>query len=122
MEPSPVSPAKWIYTVIAAVLIIACLIAYTPAMRAGYIWDDDAYVTENPLITAKDGLKQIWFSFNQPSQYFPLTYTVFRLEHKLWEFNPFGYHLVNILIHIANAFLVWLGFLQTRVSGAGRVG
>jgi protein O-mannosyl-transferase len=118
MEPNPVSSAKWTYIFIAAVLIIACLIAYAPAMRAGFIWDDDAYVTDNPFLTAKDGLKQIWFSFNQPSQYFPLTYTVFRLEYKLWGLNPVGYHLVNILLHIANAFLVWLVLSKLRIPWA----
>jgi tetratricopeptide (TPR) repeat protein len=110
--------AERINLVIAAILIVACLIAYTPAMRAGFIWDDEAYVTENSLLAAKDGIKRIWFSFDQPSQYFPMTYTVFRLEYKLWGLNPFGYHLVNILIHITNAFLVWLVLSKLRIPAA----
>lgn len=108
-------PAQW---VIALILIVMCLVAYIPAMRAGFIWDDDAYVTENPLLSARDGLKRIWFSLDHPSQYFPLTYTVFRLQYKMWEFNPFGYHLVNVLFHIANAFLVWLILLKLRIRGS----
>ncbi|MFA5251012.1 MAG: tetratricopeptide repeat protein [Phycisphaerae bacterium] len=119
MESNSISlSAKWIYIVIGAALIVACLIAYAPVMRAGFIWDDDAYVTENPLLSAKDGLKRIWFSFDQPSQYFPMTYTVFRLEYKLWGLNPAGYHLVNIFIHITNAFLVWLVLSKLRIPGA----
>jgi len=41
-----------------------------PVWHAGFIWDDDAYVTENTLLTAPDGLRRIWFSFDSPSQYF----------------------------------------------------
>jgi tetratricopeptide (TPR) repeat protein len=119
MQHNPVTnSAKWINLAIAAVLLIACLIVYTPAMRAGFIWDDDMYITDNPLITAGNGLSRIWFSLDHPSQYFPMTYTVFYLEHKLWEFNPFGYHLVNILIHIANVFLVWIVLSKLRIGGA----
>ncbi len=44
-----------------ALLLVAVLIAYLPALEAGFVWDDDVYVTDNPLLTAPDGLKRIWF-------------------------------------------------------------
>lgn len=99
-------------------LAIATILFYQQAWRAGYIWDDDIYVTGNKLLTAPDGLRRIWFSFDSPSQYFPLVYTTFRFEYALWGLNPAGYHVVNILLHAANALLVWrlLGLL--RVPGA----
>ena len=81
----------------AALIIIATLIAYLPATHCGYIWDDDVYVTENPLLSAPDGLRRIWFSLDSPSQYFPLVYTTFRAEYAIWGLNPAGYHWVNIL-------------------------
>jgi hypothetical protein len=65
----------WLFAVL---LAAATILAYQPAWHAGFIWDDDEYVTDNPLLTAPDGLKQIWFSLHSPSQYFPLTYTAFR--------------------------------------------
>jgi protein O-mannosyl-transferase len=102
----------------AALLILATLIAYLPATHAGYIWDDDVYVTENPLLSAPDGLRRIWFSLDSPSQYFPLVYTTFRMEHALWGFAPAGYHWTNILLHIANALLVWRLLSSLRVPGA----
>ena len=76
------------------------------------------YVTENPLLTAPDGLRRIWFSLDSPSQYFPLTYTTFYMERGLWGLNPAGYHLVNLLLHAANALLVWRLLTRLRVPGA----
>jgi tetratricopeptide (TPR) repeat protein len=99
-------------------LAIATILVYQQAWRAGYVWDDDIYVTGNQLLTAPDGLKRIWFSFDSPSQYFPLVYTTFRFEHALWGLNPTGYHVVNILLHAANALLVWRLLRILRVPGA----
>ena len=75
-------------------------------------------VTANPLLTAPDGLRRIWFSLDAPSQYFPLTYTSFYLERAIWGLRPAGYHCVNILLHAANALLVWRLLLRLRVPGA----
>jgi tetratricopeptide (TPR) repeat protein len=92
----------------AIALVAGCFTAYIPAMQAGFIWDDDLYVTDNPLLTAPDGLYRIWFSTDAPSQYFPLTYTSFWVEKRLWDLNPAGYHFVNVVIHCLNALLLWL--------------
>ncbi|MEP7015722.1 MAG: tetratricopeptide repeat protein [Verrucomicrobiota bacterium] len=100
-------------------LIIAItMAAYFPALNAGFIWDDDRYVTNNPLLTAPDGLRRIWFSLDSPSQYFPLTYTSFRVERALFGLRPFGYHLTNLLLHIANALLLWRLLARLKVPGA----
>ena len=101
-----------------ALLVLATLLVYLPASHCGYIWDDDVYVTENPLLSAPDGLRRIWFSLDSPSQYFPLVYTTFRAEYALWGLNPAGYHWVNILLHIANALLVWRLLERLKVPGA----
>jgi Flp pilus assembly protein TadD len=70
------------------------------------------------LLTASDGLRRIWFSLDSPSQYFPLTYTTFYLERLCWGFNPAGYHAVNLVLHAANALLVWRLLARLRLPGA----
>ena len=85
---------------------------------AGFIWDDDAYVTENTLLTAPDGLFRIWFSAHSQSQYFPLVYTTLRIGHGLWGLNPLGYHVVNVILHIVNALLVWALLRRLAAPGA----
>ena len=102
----------------ALLLVLAIALAYQPAWHGGFIWDDDEYLTENPLLTAPDGLRRIWFSLDSPSQYFPLTYTTFYLERPFWGLNPAGYHWVNLLIHAANALLVWRLLAGLRAPGA----
>lgn len=99
-------------------LAASIIIAYKPVWNAGFIWDDDDYVIKNQLLTAPDGLKRIWFSFDSPSQYFPLTYTTFRIERSVWGLNATGYHWVNILLHAINALLVWRLLWRLKVPGA----
>jgi tetratricopeptide (TPR) repeat protein len=94
------------------------LIAFLPATQSGFIWDDDAYVTNNPLLVAPDGLWRIWFSLDAPSQYCPLVYSTFRFERMLWGLAPAGYHWTNVLLHAANAILVWRVLRRLGVPGA----
>jgi tetratricopeptide (TPR) repeat protein len=100
-------------------VLVATVMAYQPAWHGGFIWDDDIYVTDNPLLTASDGWQRIWFSRDAPSQYFPLTYSVFRLERTMFGLNPAGFHWVNILFHAGNALLVWKVLRRLNVPGAG---
>src|SRR5438067_6398114 len=102
----------------AASLAALTILAYWPAWHGGFIWDDDRYVTHNYLLIAPDGLRRIWFSLDAPSQYFPLTYTVLRIERSLWDLDPVGYHWVNILLHLGNALLVWCILARLKVPGA----
>ena len=104
--------------ILGLVLVLAIVFAYQKAWHAGYIWDDDLYVTTNKLLSAPDGLRRIWFSLDSPSQYFPLVYSTFRVERALWGLNPAGYHWVNILFHAANTLLLWRLLCDLRVPGA----
>src|SRR5438445_414513 len=110
------------YLILALLLVVTAILAYQPAWHGGFIWDDDAYITNNELLTAPDGLRRIWFSLDSPSQYFPLVYTMFRFEHSWWGLNPTGYHVVNILLHIANALILWSLLARLRVPGAWLAG
>src|ERR1051325_3244022 len=57
--------------VFALIITVVTIFVYRPAWNGDFIWDDDKYVTKNPLLTAPDGLWRIWFSLDSPSQYFP---------------------------------------------------
>jgi tetratricopeptide (TPR) repeat protein len=104
--------------IFAVVLAAVTILAYRPAWHGGFLWDDDAYLINNELLTAPDGWQRIWFSLDSPSQYFPLTYSTFRIEHALWGLNTTGYHWVNLLLHVGNALLVWAVLARLRVPGS----
>src|SRR6476619_207468 len=104
-----------IFTVVLAAVTI---VAYRPAWHGGFLWDDDAYIINNELLTTPHGWQRIWFSLDSPSQYFPLTYSTFRIEHALWGLNTTGYHWVNLLLHVGNALLVWVVLARLNVPGA----
>jgi tetratricopeptide (TPR) repeat protein len=89
-----------------AVLILGMVAAvYIPAMKAGFVWDDDSMLTQN-IVLKPNGLHRSWFTTEQPN-YWPITWTSYWIENKLWGLNPTGYHLTNILIHALCAILIW---------------
>ena len=101
----------------AALLLLAAVIAYLPAINAGFIWDDDILLTANPHMQNAQGLKEIWLGRNT-HEYTPLTSTSFWLERKIWDDAPTGYHVVNILLHAIAAVLLWRILTTLRLPGA----
>ena len=101
-----------------ALLLLTC-IAYWPVLNgsSGFIWDDDAHVTQNAALHDTPGLASIWtwgpralFDHSvKPAtqQYYPATFTSFWVEYHLWQNNPFGYHVINVALHLLSALLLW---------------
>src|SRR5690242_3670756 len=87
-------------------LVLATLAAYSPALHAGFIWDDDVYVTHNETLRDLDGLRRIWSEIGAVPQYYPLVHSAFWVEYHLWGLDPGGYHLVNVLLHVLAAVLL----------------
>ena len=101
----------------ALALLALALLVYLPVWRAGFVWDDDSFLVENPLIHRADGLWRFWFS-TDPPDYFPMTSTVLWAEWRLWGTAALEYHLVNVLLHGLNAILAWRILLRLRLPGA----
>ena len=96
-------------------LLVFVFIVYLPAILwGGFVWDDIHHIPGESAISDWGGIIRIWFQPTEVAEphYRPLTYTSFWLEHKLWGYNPMGYHAVNVLLHGATALLLW------RVLGA----
>ena len=113
-------PTYWPALCVPALIALA-LGSYLPAMLwGGFVWDDLSFLSGEPALEDLAGLKRIWFAPMEVEEpfYRPLTYTTFWLEHKLWGFAPNGYHVVNVLLHAANAALLWRILLALAVPGA----
>jgi protein O-mannosyl-transferase len=100
----------------AAVLAGAVLLVYLPVLNAGFIWDDDKHLTENPCVVGPLGFAGIWTT--AAATYYPLVLTTFWIEHALWGLAPLPYHLVNVLVHAACGVLLWRVLARLRVPGA----
>lgn len=97
-------------------IFAATLMAYAPALSAGFIWNDSDYVTA-PALRGWDGLRRIWFEVGATEQYYPMLHGAFWVEHKLWGDAAAGYHLANILLHATSACLLVL--VLRRLLGEG---
>jgi hypothetical protein len=98
------------------VIFAATVLAYVPAYQAGFIWDDEDYVTQNPVLR-DPGPGRIWFEPTSLPQYYPVVHTLFWLEFRLFGMSAPGYHVVNVLLHAANACLVFWILRRLRIPG-----
>ena len=104
-----------------AALCLLVAVSYFPALSAGFVWDD-MVLTGSTSLRTWSGLADIWFTPSGLSQheghYWPLLYTLFWLEHKLWGLTPLGYHVVNLLLHTGVVLLLWRLLRRLGVPGA----
>jgi len=89
-------------------------ICYVNTIKSPFIWDDEVTVVNNPLIrswrylpellrTSIFGEKLKGISYYRPVQNFS-----YLLDYHIWKLNVAGYHIVNILLHIINAYLFFI--------------
>jgi protein O-mannosyl-transferase len=73
-------------------------------------YDDPQYVTDNPHVRAGlSGAGVRWaFRATEALNWHPLTWLSLQLDHDLFGPRPWGYHLTNVLLHAANALLLFL--------------
>jgi tetratricopeptide (TPR) repeat protein len=104
---------------VAATAALAAFFAYAPAMGGPFLFDD----TYLPFATGgyDDATLRDWLRGVRP-----VLMLTFWANFKLFGREPFSYHVVNVLLHLANAAFVWLilrRFLRDRqelaLFGAG---
>ncbi|MSU25131.1 MAG: tetratricopeptide repeat protein [Opitutus sp.] len=103
---------------LAALVFVTTLLAYLPALSAGFIWDDQPGHVTRPDLRSLDGLVRIWTEPGATQQYYPLLHSAFWLEHRLFGDAPFGYHLINLLLHATAACLFAAVLRRLAVPGA----
>ena len=109
-------PGNWQAFGAGVLLVLLTLAAYLPALRGGFIWDDNDHLTENPCVVGPLGLKDIWTT--ESARICPLVQTTFWLEYRLWGLEPWPYHLVNILLHAASGVVLWRLLRKFPANGA----
>ncbi len=89
-------------------VVLLTLAAHVRGLQGQFVeWDDYAHITQNPAIRSLSPAN-LRAMFTEPTAklYCPLTWLSFALDYQIWGHDPFGYHLTNLVLHIADAVLV----------------
>ncbi len=104
------------------ILISLAIMGITFAVFYPVLWsdfielDDYLYVVENPNIQSGLGPEKIKWAFTTGEQavWQPLVWISYMVDYQLYKLNPTGYHLTNLLFHLANTLLLfWVLFRMT---------
>ena len=108
---------KKIFAITALFIII--LIIYSNTFHASWHFDDEPNITDNPNLHLKEitweNVKRTIFSDrNNPDiPYRPVACLSFALNHYFGGLDVFGYHLVNISIHLLSSIFLFLFIYHT---------
>ena len=104
---------------ILAVLVAVTLAVFLPVGRHDFIiFDDDAYITENPWVRqglTLAGLRWAFTSVGYGANWHPLTWISHLIDVELFGLAPRGHHLMNVGLHAAAVALLFLAL--RRLTG-----
>jgi protein O-mannosyl-transferase len=84
-----------------AALVAAVAAAYAPTLWNGLVWDDLL------AVAGAGGAAPVAAASGAPGLYYrPAVFLSLRADQMLWAAAPFGYHLTNLLLHVANLLLL----------------
>jgi Flp pilus assembly protein TadD len=104
---------------VALLLVAVTLAAFWRVLGAEFVlYDDDRYVTDNSRIKTGFTTENLKWAFTTGYQatWQPLTWLSYMPEWRIYGANPFGYHLTNLLLHLANVLLLFL--VLNRMTGS----
>lgn len=108
---SAVRSSRHLTLLLAFLLAMATFALYLPSLQNGFInYDDPAYVTKNLHVQQGITLESISWAFKATveANWHPLTWISHMVDFQLFQLNPGGYHLTNLLLHILNVVLLFL--------------
>lgn len=103
--------------VVIAIFLVVGLMTWGMAARNGFVWDDEEQIVANERVHSLSSLPDLWrgSTFNSGGAshmsgmyYKPLMSTTFALLYTLGRGQPAWFHVFQILLHILNAYLVYL--------------
>lgn len=98
---------------VSVLVLAAALIAYANSFGNSFHYDDSHSIVDNPHVRS---LASIPAYFADPGtfsampetrMYRPLLLVTYALNYAVGEYEVFGYHVVNFLLHVVNALLIW---------------
>jgi tetratricopeptide (TPR) repeat protein len=92
-----------------SLLAVLVVLIYTPSLTGPFIFDDIGNIRDNPHIRVPAlSLENLaWAAFHSPITNRPVANISFALNYYANGYNPVGFHVVNVLIHIATGFFLY---------------
>jgi tetratricopeptide (TPR) repeat protein len=102
---------------LALLIFLAACLPYIGTLRADFVWDDDLLVVDHayyrdPTLFWSTFTRNLIFS---PNYFRPVGLLTLFADFQLHGFQPWGYHLTNVLLHAAVSALAYL--LLRRLLG-----
>jgi protein O-mannosyl-transferase len=97
--------------ILCLLLALATIAIYSSILHAPFLnYDDSVYVTDNAQVRAGLTWQTIVWAFRTPAalDWHPITWLSYLVDAQIFGINAAGFHLVNVLIHAANAVLLFL--------------
>lgn len=101
------------------VIALATTLAYAGSFSGDWISDDGPMIVENTSLHALtiENLTTIATSRSDGVNYIPLNFLSLAIDRALFGLWPPGFHLVNLLLHIATAFAIYFFLLRIPEPG-----
>lgn len=114
--------SRVLVTGLGCLVFAAAVVTFWPGMSGDFLnWDDRDNVVNNPGVHGLGRAQLQWmWSGVVLGHYIPLTWMSFGLNYMLGGLNPWGYHLLNLGLHGANAVLFYL--IARRLLALARPG
>jgi protein O-mannosyl-transferase len=90
-----------------ALLALVSVLAYANSLPNSFTMDDNLYILTNPMVT-HFSWPAVFRVTSYNNVFRPLTFASFALNWALGSNHPFGYHLLNLLLHVAVVVLLYL--------------
>jgi tetratricopeptide (TPR) repeat protein len=99
-------PRQYYWLVLSLVAVVT-FAAFVPALQNGFVdWDDDKNFINNASYRGLGWTQLKWmWTTTLLGHWVPVTWMSVGLDYLVWGMDPFGYHLTNVLLHVANAVL-----------------
>ncbi len=105
----PLPGSSWRTWLVTLSLLLFVIAAFVPALDNGFVnWDDDENFLDNPFYRGL-GLTHLEWAWTNVrlGVYQPLAWLLFEAQYVFWKLDPHGYHLTSVILHAANAVVLY---------------
>jgi len=96
---------RWLPPVLVGIVTFLC---FLPTLQNDFVnFDDPENIVDNPYVHGLSLDNLNWAPENRSGHYAPLTWITYGIDYEIWGLDPTGFHLTSLLLHTANAIIVY---------------